>query len=80
MTDCGFNTTLLHGVDEKYSHGATQVPIYQSSAFRHESAEDLEKIFTNKAMGFSYTRINNPTIEVFEKKITKLEGGVSSVA
>lgn len=80
MTDCGFNTTLLHGVDEKYSHGATQVPIYQSSAFRHESAEDLEKIFTNKAMGFSYTRINNPTIEVFEKKITKLEGGVVSVA
>ena len=40
MTDCGFNTTLLHGVDEKYSHGATQVPIYQSSAFRHERSEE----------------------------------------
>ena len=63
MTDCGFNTALLHGVDDKNPYGTTQVPIYQSSAFRHECAEDLEKIFTNKAMGFSYTRINNPTVE-----------------
>lgn len=80
MTNGGFNTTLLHGVDDKNPFGTTQVPIYQSSAFRHESAEELEKIFTNKAMGFSYTRINNPTIEAFEKRITKLEGGIGSVA
>lgn len=79
-TECGFNTTLLHGVDDKNPFGATQVPIYQSSAFRHENAEDLEKIFTNKKLGFSYTRINNPTIEAFEKRITKLEGGMGSVA
>lgn len=80
MAECGFNTTLLHGVDDRNPFGTTQVPIYQSSAFRHESAEDLEKIFTNKAMGFSYTRINNPTVEAFEKRITKLEGGIGSVA
>lgn len=80
MADCGFNTALLHGVDDKNPFGATQVPIYQSSAFRHESAEDLENIFTNKAMGFSYTRINNPTVEAFEKRITVLEGGIGSVA
>lgn len=80
MIDGGFNTTLLHGVDDKNPFGTTQVPIYQSSAFRHESAEDLEKIFTNKAVGFSYTRINNPTVEAFEKRITKLEGGGGSVA
>lgn len=76
----GFNTSLLHdGVDD-YPNGATLVPIYQSSAFKHESAEELERIFDNKAMGFSYTRINNPTIEAFEKRITKLEEGFSSVA
>lgn len=76
----GFNTSLLHdGVDD-YPNGATLVPIYQSSAFKHESAEELERIFDNKAMGFSYTRINNPTIEAFEKRITKLEKGFSSVA
>lgn len=80
MIDGGFNTTLLHGVDDNNPFGATQVPIYQNSAFRHECAEDLEKIFTNKALGFSYTRINNPTVESFEKRITKLEGGVGSVA
>lgn len=80
MTDCGFNTTLLHGVDDKNPFGTTQVPIYQSSAFQHDSAEELENIFTNKAMGFSYTRINNPTVEAFEKRITRLEGGIGSVA
>lgn len=80
MTDYGFNTALLHGVDDKNPHGETQVPIYQSSAFRHKCAGDLEKIFTNKAMGFSYTRINNPTIEAFEKRVTMLEKGIASVA
>lgn len=79
-TELGFNTILLHGVDATYSHGATHVPIYQSSAFRHENAEELESIFTNKAMGFSYTRINNPTIEDFEKRMALLEGGIGSVA
>ena len=44
MNEYGFNTGLLHGTNEKYPQGATQVPIYQSSAFRHDSAEDLETI------------------------------------
>ena len=80
MTEYGFNTMLLHGVPQEDPYGATHTPIYQSSAFQHKSAEDLENIFTNKAMGFSYTRINNPTVEAFEKRITKLEHGVASVA
>ena len=80
MNEYGFNTGLLHGTNEKYPQGATQVPIYQSSASRHDSAEDLEKIFDNKKMGFSYTRINNPTVESFEKRVTMLEDGIGSVA
>lgn len=80
MKEYGFNTTLLHGTEEINPHGATQVPIYQSSAFRHDSPEELEKIFANKMAGYSYTRINNPTIESFEKKMAKLEGGIGSVA
>ncbi len=80
MSVSGFNTKLLHGVPVEDKYGATQTPIYQSSAFAHESAEELEGIFTNKAFGFSYTRINNPTVEAFEKKITLLEGGMASVA
>lgn len=80
MSEYGFNTLLLHGTKQENAYGATLVPIFQSSAFQHESAEQLEKIFDNRAMGFSYTRINNPTIDAFEKKITKLEGGFASVA
>ena len=80
MKEYGFNTTLLHGSEDSNPHGATQVPIYQSSAFRHDTAEELEKIFANKCAGYSYTRINNPTIESFEKRMAKLEGGVGSVA
>lgn len=81
MESFGFNTALLHEAGGKDpSTGATLVPIYQSSAFSHESAEELERIFENKAFGYSYTRINNPTIEAFEKKVTMLEGGIGSVA
>lgn len=76
----GFNTTLLHGIDDENPYGTTTIPIYQSSAFRQPDAETLEKIFNNKAMGFSYTRINNPTVEAFEKRVNQLEGGLSSVA
>ena len=46
MKEYGFNTTLLHGTEGNNPHGATQVPIYQSSAFRHDTAEELEKIFS----------------------------------
>lgn len=81
MNNIGFNTAVLHKVENGDPNtGATLIPIYQSSAFQQESAEKLEKIFENKAAGFSYTRINNPTIEAFEKKVTMLEGGISSVA
>lgn len=76
-----FNTQLLHGEFQgDKGTGATWTPVYQSSGFAHPSAEMLEKIFHNQAGGFSYTRINNPTIEAFEKRMTILEGGIASVA
>ena len=76
-----FNTALLHSAklgDE--NTGATLTPIYQSSAFYQPSAEQHEKLFHNKATGYSYTRINNPTIAAFEERMTNLEKGVGSVA
>ena len=60
--------------------GATLTPVYQSSAFFQPSAEQHEKLFHNKAAGYSYTRINNPTIAAFEERMTVLEKGVASVA
>ena len=76
----GFNTDLLHAGNQQETKGATLPPIYQSSAFYQESVEDLAGIFSNKKMGYCYTRVANPTINAFEEKITKLEGGIGSVA
>jgi len=76
-----FNTALLHGnftADKK--SGATTTPIYQSTAFRHETAEELENIFRGNEPGFVYTRLNNPTIESFEKRMAYLEKGAGAVA
>ncbi len=76
-----FNTSLIHGgVKRDDKMGATHVPIYQVSAFEHTSAEELEKIFGNKAAGFTYTRLGNPTVQAFEARITALEGGKASIA
>ncbi len=76
-----FNTQLLHGCEEGDKNtGATLTPVFQSSAFYQPSAEQHELLFANKASGFSYTRINNPTILAFEQRMTNLEHGISSVA
>ena len=76
-----FNTTLLHkdfGSDR--STGSTLTPIYQVSAFSQESAEKLEAVFNNRAPGFAYTRIGNPTTDSFERRIASLEKGIGAVA
>ncbi len=76
-----YDTSLLHGnFKGDAGTGATLVPVYQSSAFGQETAEQIEKIFHNKAAGFAYTRISNPTTASFENRITYLEAGIASVA
>lgn len=76
-----FNTSLLHaGVDRDERFGSTLPPIYQASAFEQKSALHLEHIFENKAPGYCYTRVANPTVTSFENRITKLEGGIATVA
>lgn len=75
-----FNTSLLHAGVTKETNGSTLPPVYQSSAFEQETAHDLEKIFENRAPGYCYTRVANPTVTTFENRITKLEGGVASIA
>ena len=75
-----FNTSLLHAGVQKEANGSTLPPVYQTSAFEQTSATDLEKIFENKAPGFCYTRVGNPTVTAFENRITKLEGGIASIA
>lgn len=76
-----FNTTLLHHAfgSEKNS-GSTLTPIYQVSAFSQESAEKIEAVFNNRAPGFAYTRIGNPTTDSFERRVSSLEKGIGAVA
>ncbi|MBR1422806.1 MAG: O-acetylhomoserine aminocarboxypropyltransferase/cysteine synthase [Ruminococcus sp.] len=77
----GFNTRLLHeGAAIDKGTGATVTPVYQVSAFAHGSAEQLEAVFSNKAPGFAYTRIGNPTVSQFEQRMNALEGGIGAVA
>ena len=75
-----FNTSLLHAGVTREINGATLPPIYQNSAFDQECAKDLENIFENKRAGYCYTRVGNPTIAAFENRITKIEGGIASIA
>lgn len=76
-----FSTKVLHGKSVKrFDNGATLPPIAQVSAFSYDSAEELEKVFANKAPGFAYTRIGNPTVDAFERRICELEGGIAATA
>ena len=76
-----FNTALLHqNFSGDVYTGSTLMPVYQVSAFSHESAEQLEKVFNQKASGFAYTRISNPTVDSFEKRMTAIEKGIGAVA
>ena len=76
-----FNTTLLHhNFESERSTGSTLTPIYQVSAFSQESAEKLEAVFNNRAPGFAYTRIGNPTTDSFERRIASLEKGIGAIA
>lgn len=70
-----FNTRLIHGNHKVDSAGATNTPIYLSNAFAHDSAEKLEGIMSGTSMGFAYTRISNPTVNSFERRIASIEGG-----
>lgn len=76
-----FCTKVLHGKSvSRFQDGATLPPISQVSAFSYENAEELEKVFLNRAPGFAYTRISNPTVSAFEKRVCELEGGLAATA
>ncbi len=59
---------------------AVAVPIYQSTAFQFNSAEHAANLFGLKELGNIYTRIMNPTNDVFEKRIAAMEGGAGALA
>lgn len=56
------------------------LPLYQSTTYKYDDADEVGKLFDLETEGHMYTRISNPTVEAFEKKITEMEGGVGAVA
>ena len=74
-------TKLLHGAyTPEDTTGATAFPVFQSTSFAYETAEQLESVFAGREAGFVYSRINNPTLDRFERRITSLEDGLVSVS
>lgn len=77
----GFETVTLHGgFAGDPATNAMAVPIYQTSSYRFNSSEHAANLFALKEPGNIYTRIMNPTQDVFEQRIAALEGGVGALA
>jgi O-acetylhomoserine (thiol)-lyase len=55
------------------------VPIYQTVAYSFDSAEHGAALFNLEVEGYRYSRINNPTVDILEQRVTQLEGGVGSL-
>jgi O-acetylhomoserine (thiol)-lyase len=76
-----FETLALHaGYDPDPTTGSRAVPIYQTTSYRFRDADHAAALFALKEFGNIYTRIMNPTNDVFEKRIAALEGGVAALA
>jgi len=72
---------LLHaGQEADASTGACAVPIYQTASYAFRDTEHAANLFALKESGNIYTRLMNPTTDVFEKRMAALEGGVGALA
>ena len=77
---CGLGTTAIHAGTLKNLYGTLAMPIYQTSTFIFDSAEQGGRRFALEEAGYIYTRLGNPTTTVLENKIAALEEGETAVA
>ena len=76
-----YETLQLHaGQEPAPGTNARAVPIYQTTSYTFDNAEHGARLFALQEFGNIYTRIMNPTTDVFEKRIAALEGGVAALA
>ncbi|MGR3812282.1 O-acetylhomoserine aminocarboxypropyltransferase/cysteine synthase family protein [Jiulongibacter sp. NS-SX5] len=81
MPELKFETLQLHaGQEVDPTTNSRAVPIYQTTAYQFNDSEHGANLFALKEFGNIYTRIMNPTNDVFEKRIAALEGGVAALA
>lgn len=81
MSELKFETLQLHaGQEVDPTTKSRAVPIYQTTSYLFDNSEHAANLFGLKEFGNIYTRIMNPTTDVFEKRVAALEGGVAAVA
>ncbi len=81
MADYGFNTLAVHaGAQPDPATGARATPIYQTTAFVFEDADQAAALFNLQVFGNIYSRIMNPTNAVLEERVAALEGGRAALS
>ncbi|MBD3725214.1 MAG: aminotransferase class I/II-fold pyridoxal phosphate-dependent enzyme [Flavobacteriaceae bacterium] len=80
MSTNKFATNALHaGHDTTKNAGTRAVPIYQTTSYVFNSSDHAANLFGLAEAGFIYTRLNNPTNDILEQRLAKLEGGIGAV-
>jgi O-acetylhomoserine (thiol)-lyase len=73
-------TIAIHGgYEDDPATKSVAVPIYQTAAYAFDSADHAAALFNLEAEGFRYTRLNNPTTAVLERRVAALEGGLDAL-
>ena len=80
MEDSRLSTKALHaGHDTSLSQGTRAVPIYQSTSYLFNNSDHAANLFALSEPGYIYTRLNNPTNDVLEKRLASIDGGIGAV-
>lgn len=80
MSTLKFSTNALHaGHDVTKTAGTRAIPIYQTSSYVFNNSDHASNLFGLAEPGFIYTRLNNPTNDILEQRLAKLEGGIGGV-
>ena len=80
MSTNKFATNALHAGHDVTNNGGTRaVPIYQTSSYVFNNSDHASNLFSLSEAGYIYTRLNNPTNDVLEQRLAKLEGGIGAV-
>jgi len=76
----GFTTTILHNDRQSgIEHGSIHKPVHTAVMYGYADARELAQVFQGKKSGYRYGRQGNPTVTALEDKITKMEGGISTI-
>src|ERR1039457_5322938 len=77
----GLGTLALHaGQQPDPTTGSRAMPIHQTTSYVFKSTEHAANLFALKEMGWIYTRLMNPTTDVFEQRMAALDGGIGALA